>query len=275
MKLRTILKSFICLLLVAIISQSTQYVFAHSSSQASILTKSYNSVYDGYYIGGENVGWGIDESFHTNGTTITYSFLSSDSNLNSTYKSYVTTGASRWSGTVTITNRTDGSGTGKISTFNDPNSNTVAKFCEYTANSSGHLISWSIKMNRAKTVSATTLVHEFGHVIGLNDLSSSTNNNKLMYLYSDRTVTNPTSSDKWGSKVITGVHSSHTWGYKYYSTNSVGNIHVKYCTSCNGLSLITEQCTYNSTNVCTKCGIPYGVQPYSVDDPILRSLTRH
>lgn len=36
-----------------------------------------------------------------------------------------------------------------------------------------------------------------------------------------------------GAKVITGVHTTHTWGYKYYDTNSTGNRHmlleVVYC----------------------------------------------
>lgn len=272
MKTKTMLKPFVCILVVILMLQASPHAFAHSSSQEGILAKSCHSKYGGYYIGGESVGWSIDESYHTNGTTLTYSFLTSDSYLNSTYKSYVTTGASRWSGTITITNKTDGSGVGEISTFNDPDTNTTAKFCEYSSNSSGHLTSWKIKMNRAKTVTATTLAHEFGHAIGLNDLYESRNKNKLMYGISDRTVTSPTSSDKWGAKVITGVHSSHTWGYKYYSTNSIGNTHVKYCTSCNGLSLVTEQCTYNSNNVCTKCGIPYGVQPYSFGDSVLQGF---
>lgn len=254
MKRKSIIKTIVSMLVVVLMLQISPYAFAHSSSQEGILAKTYHSTYGGYYIGGEDVGWSIDEDYHTNGTTLTYSFSTSDSYLSSTYKSYVTTGASRWSGTMTITNKTDGSGTGEISTYNDPNTNTVAKFCEYTSNSSGHLTSWKIKMNRAKTVTATTLAHEFGHAIGLNDLYDDQNVNKLMYGISSRTVTSPTTSDKWGAKVITGVHFSHTWGYKYWDTDSVGNIHIKYCKSCNGMTATTSHCTYGDDNKCMVCG---------------------
>lgn len=267
MKSKQIIKSLIFILALILVVQTSPFAYAHPSSQEGILAKTYHSGYGGYYIGGEDVGWSIDETFHTNGATMTYSFSSSDPYLTNTYKSYVNTGASRWSGTVTITNKTDGTGTGLICTYNDPDTYTVAKFCDYSANSSGHLTSWKIKINRAHTVNATTFAHEFGHAIGLNDLYASKNSNKLMYGYESRTATYPSSLDKWGAKVITGVHTTHAWGYKYYSTNAAGNVHVKYCTSCNGLSTVTEQCTYNSNNVCTKCGIPYGVQPYSTPDP--------
>lgn len=91
-------------------------------------------------------------------------------------------------------------------------------------------------MNRAKNVTSTTLAHEFGHAIGLNDLYDDQNVNKLMYGVSSRTVSSPTTSDKWGAKVITGVHTTHTWAYKYHSTTGTGqNRHVGYCTSCNGV----------------------------------------
>jgi len=253
--------SAITLSILLLLSLTTP-AFAHSTFQEGILSKSYiGGSYNEYYIGGDDFGWSIDEGFHTNGTTLTYSFSSSDSYLTSTYKSYVTNGASKWSGTVTITNMTNGTGTGLIRTFNNPNTSAVAWFTNFSANSSGHLTSWVIEMNRSKTQSSTVLAHEFGHAIGLNDLYARKSSNKLMYGYTSGTATGPTSSDKWGAKVITGVHSSHTWGYKYYSTNQIGNVHIKYCTSCNGLSLVTEQCTYDANNVCTKCGIPYGVAP--------------
>ena len=264
MKRKIIIKTVVYILVSVLMLQGSPYVLAHPSSQEGILAKTYHSTYEGYYVGGESVGWSIDESYHTNGTTLTYSFFTSDSYLNSTYKSYVTTGASRWSGTMTITNKTDGSGTGEISTYNDPNTNTVAKFCEYYANGSGHLTSWKIKMNRAKNVTSTTLAHEFGHAIGLNDLYDDQNVNKLMYGVSSRTVSSPTTSDKWGAKVITGVHTTHTWAYKYHSTTGTGqNRHVGYCTSCNGLSATISDCVYNSGNIFRFCNIPLGVQPWS------------
>lgn len=74
MKRKIVFKLFVCILVVISMSQTSQYVFAHSSSQEDILAKSYNSFNGGYYIGGDNVGWSIDEGIHTNGTTVTYSF---------------------------------------------------------------------------------------------------------------------------------------------------------------------------------------------------------
>ena len=239
------------------------HVFAHSSSQSGILASHYIEEYGRYGIGGEDVGWSIDEGYHTNGTTITYSFSSVDPYLTNALRSCVTSGASKWSGTVSIINKTDGTGTGTISTFYDSDSTTVAMFCEPTVDSNGHLTSWQIKMNRAYTQSAVVLAHEFGHVIGLNDLYEEKNSGKLMFCYTNGSATAPTALDKWGAKVITGVHTTHTWGYKYHSTVSGVNKHVRYCTECNGLSGVVRQCTYNANNVCTGCGTPRGAQPFS------------
>ena len=50
---------------------------AHNSSQSGVLDSYYlnNGNYNGWYIGGETVGWGIDEDYHTNMFyPVTYSF---------------------------------------------------------------------------------------------------------------------------------------------------------------------------------------------------------
>lgn len=236
-------------------------IYAHSTSQEGVLAKTYHSEYGGLYIGGEDVGWSIDESLHTNGTDITYSFDTTDSYLTSIYKNYTTEGASKWSGIVTISNKTDGTGVGTVKTYYDGNSGTVARFKSAESNIDGHLTTWTIEMNRAKNISSTTMAHEFGHVIGLNDLYESQNQNKLMYGYSSRTVSSPTSLDIWGAKVIIGVHSSHTWRYKFYDITSTGNRHVNYCASCNGVGINMLKCTYNINNVCMLCGTPQAGMP--------------
>lgn len=269
MKQKILYKLMICLLVVIMVTQTNPLALAHSISQEGILAKTpVGGGYTGYYIGGDNVGWSIDEDFHTNGASLTYHFSNSDSYLSSQYKAYVTNGASKWSGTVTITQKSYGSGTGEICTFYNASSGVYAAFDDYKANSSGHLTSWKIMMNRARALDSTILAHEFGHAIGLNDLYGSQSTGKLMYGYISGTATGPTTSDKWGAKVITGVHSTHTWGYKYYGTGSDGNYHVKYCTQCRGLSVVVEKCTYNADNVCRICGTPKGAGTYSLDNPV-------
>lgn len=265
MKRNIVVKRILCILAAAIMLLSSPCAFAHPTSQEGILAKAYHATLERYCIGGEAVGWSIDELFHTNGPTITYSFITSDSYLNSTFKSYVTVGASLWSGTVTIVNKTDGSGTGQIGTYLDQDTNIEAKFTQYYSDSSGHLTSWKILMNRTASLSATILAHEFGHAIGLNDMYANKNFDKLMYAYtSGRTATSPATADQWGAKVITGVHTSHTWSFKYHGVTSSGNNqHVRYCTSCSGLTDTIMECVYNANNVCRVCGVPRGSQPWS------------
>lgn len=262
-----------CLISITVLLLSIPRAYAHPSSQKGILLATYVSGtnYNGYYIGGEDVGWSIDENYHTNGTVVTYSFSMGDPFLTDEHKARVRSGAAEWSGTVSIQEKADGTGTGLIKTAPFGTGPATAQFTDYRghADQDGHLTSWTINLSRNFPPTTTAVAHEFGHVIGLNDLYADKNTNKLMYAFASGTATGPTSSDRWGAKVITGVHTSHTWKYKYNGTNSAGNFHMKYCVSCNGIASVSEKCTYNSSNVCIKCGIPYGVQPYSVgDDPL-------
>lgn len=250
-------------------------VSAHPYSQKGILAETYiDERYSGYYgrycVGGDAVGWRIMEERHTNGTTQTYSFDTSDENLTATLKGYVRAGAAMWGDVVNIVEKTDGSGMGRI--YVDPYDNTSANAnfladLGYCTDGNGHLTSWSIKMNlnNIANVNATTLAHEFGHMIGLTDLYEEASINKLMYGYSNRTAPSPTALDKWGARVITGVHTSHSWGYKCHSAaTSGGNRHIKYCTACKGLTNTILNCTYNSQRICTLCGVAYNVNPASI-----------
>lgn len=273
MKRNSIFKSVICIFVAVLMVTITPVVSAHMTSHEGILAGYYYYDADGdahYCIGGEDVGWSIDEYYHTNGTNLTYSFSNSDPYLTDTYayKSYVTNGASRWSGTVTIVNKTDGSGTGLICTHEDANTVRLARFFDVTVDPYRHFDSWTISMNRMAPLSPAILAHEFGHAIGLVDLYADQNSNKLMYQYiGDTNVSMPTALDKWGAKVITGVHTSHTWGYKYHSTTTSGNNrHVNYCTGCNGFPVqkVIANCVYNANNVCRLCGTPAGSQPWSL-----------
>lgn len=226
--------------------------FAHSSSQAGYFDGyTFNSH---YYVGGEHIGWSLDESNHTNATHIKFRFSSS---LNSYYRGIVTTGAGIWSNVVSIGE--DASGIGFVKGNNNMGSFTPARFVNYSSNSSGHLTSWTIEVNTATnaTVTSYDVAHEFGHVIGLNDLYNDMT--LLMFGGLGGTATTATAKDRAGAKVILGSHSSHTWSYQYKSLGQ----HYHVCSVCGGKK--TQNCTYNSNGYCTKCGAPdwaSSIEPY-------------
>lgn len=310
MKTKFLFKSFSCMLAVIIILQIAPCSFAHTTSQKSFLT-GYKTVKDDkefYYIGGEDIGWSIDEELHTNGTKIYYTLSGNDITK---YKDDISSAASSWSGIADIANKT-GSVTGKIYTYKKTGNRIVAQTILIDTDKSGHLTKWEMKINLAYTVSVATIAHEFGHVIGLNDLYEPKNYNKLMCGYSNAcTAIRPMTTDLWGAMVITGQHTNHQWdykfykttgstsshiiycpqcyghlasaadstkpvevkctyAYKFYGTSSQGvNCHVKYCTDCNK-NMAVSNCTYNPKGICTECGAPKIISPppYSIGDEL-------
>ncbi len=219
---------------------------AHSSSQSGILRTYYDSHAITTYIGGEDVGWGIDESAHTNGAYVYYTF---DNDVTSTYKTMARAAAEKWADYFSII-ESNSSAIGTIKLVYRTDVSWVARFCNYSANSAGHLLSWEIQLNTAKSISSTTIAHEFGHVLGLNDLYSISNQNRLMYGYENRTVTSPTLKDNWGARVITGEHTTHVWGEYQFAG---GGKHTRICQSCGGYK-VYEYCTYNALGFCVLCG---------------------
>lgn len=272
-------KSLLIVFVFIFLLSSTGVVLAHPSSQSGILEETNhpigidglgNLVYDDC-IGGEDVGWCAYEERHMNGTYMTYSFQYGNAFLSDENEADTHTAASRWSGTVNF-QYVEEDGTIKINMIKmeDEDGEEEVDVLAITTPSgssvNGHPQSWTITLNyyTRDIITPGVIAHEFGHVIGLKDLYESQNSNKLMYYRKTEATHSPTASDRWGAKVITGQHTSHTWGYKYHSTTISGsNRHVNYCTSCNGIGVAVATCIYNANNVCRVCGTPAGQQPWS------------
>lgn len=156
---------------------------------------------------GESYGYWIDCNNHSGNALIQYNL----GPVSSAYASYVTGGETKWNNTgVVAISKAPSYSPNFIHTYSDPNADTNASFYNYTSNSSGHLTKWSIRMNthhmdgRTAAQNQTTLAHEFGHVIGLNDLEQYANRVYLMYGFESRSATSPTSTDITGAKKALG-----------------------------------------------------------------------
>ena len=271
-------KTLIVVLIVLLLITSIPS-YAHQSSQAGILAKEYinHSPYYDYYIGGTTVGWFINESFHTNGALITYKCAPS---VDDDVIAFASTAASVWTGEngYPVTIQSNPTGTGTIQQVSLAN-NINAQCCQLvTSGTTGHLTSWKIQVNENNlaSIDVTTLEHEFGHIIGLTDIYSTTNKNKIMYYKkSERTATAPASIEKKGAEVITGQHTSHTWEYVFYRTNSSGVAqHKRRCTYCKGIKYNSiENCTFNAYGVCTKCGHVNGSGTSGITPPEVTGMS--
>ncbi len=229
---------------------------AHSSSQAGILDDEYIPEYGRYGIGGEQIGWSIDEACHIGTGAFQYRFI----NVSSALKEKVRQAASLWSEVAAISESS--TAIGEFSSYDDPEDGAAATFAPISRNvATGHLTQWLIGMNLAYSITTEDIAHEFGHVIGLNDLYDDINDDKLMYYHVSSTATMPTESDVWGARVILGIHTEHTFSaYRYWGRDENGNhCHVAYCTGCGGVSATHSVCVYlpfETHPVCPLCHTP-------------------
>ncbi len=205
-------------------------VNAHSSTLKNALD------HDGDLIGSEEIGWIVDEGYHMNSTTVTYTFAS---NITKEFESYVSKAAENWSVCAKVLY--DASNPTVTFGFYDSSIPSyfysyVAVTHEYNVDNNGHIKSCKISFNPDyytggsneldANIIIKVLTHEIGHVFGLKDLKSSSNRNKLMYYTYASTATAPTSSDIKGFNVITGRHVTHEWlVYDSYAQ----------CTICDGI----------------------------------------
>lgn len=155
--------------------------------------------------GSESIGWRLHCTNSSNGhigiASLTYKY---SPNLSSSYKDYTSTGATRWNLTGIVNISESSNSQNVIFQYNDPNVSTRAYVRSYTFGN--HKSRWDINYNHAKMKDSApstnngTATHEFGHTIGLVDLTSSSNTNKLMYGTTARTVNFPQFADMEGAR---------------------------------------------------------------------------
>jgi len=211
------------IIFIFIISLSIK-VFSHPSTQGNriIWGETSNTTI--------NVGWSIyDNDHHTNNRVIMYKV----DNSAASYRNMISQGAMRWAPSFTIMESQNALGV--IFTDNNPNSGVIARIHMMQSDSSNHFTSWRMTLNTARLITATTIAHEFGHVIGLVDLNHNDNINKLMYFSDASTAAFPHSSDIKGANVITGQHTTHTSGYTRAGSVGITPRFVKTCTVCDAI----------------------------------------
>lgn len=267
------MKKRICIALMFCVLLSVFSCFsssAHSVNQSAQL----DTYYDGYgflCVGGESIGWGIDETVHLGGYNVVYRFGS----LSSTYKTMFEQAIAHWEN-ATAAEFTEGtlftaSGTVKA----DTGISQIAIFDPIEVDdTTGHITEWEIRINTNMNPDVVDLMHEIGHIFGIVDLFSYSNRDKLMYAFDeDATATGLTQNDIKGFNVITGIHNSHTWKYtnanrvcvvcdgvktqsrNYKWTQYTNATHKGTCSSTG--EVVYEAHTYytnTSTGVCSRCG---------------------
>lgn len=219
------------ILIISICMCLTINVSAHTQVQNTVLDEYTDSDGRRYYVGAESIGWIIDEYSHIGTTSITYHF---DSSVPAKYKTMFRSAAASWEtytqATVTEVSSTSANVLVKYKAL--ASTTCATSQTSITGVRNYHSTSWIININNNNIAVEHDLIHEIGHVFGLNDLHNISNKNKLMYIKNTRTATHPTSYDIKGFNVITGLHSNHT-SWKYSNT-------AKWCATCGGIKTFDE-----------------------------------
>jgi hypothetical protein len=224
-------------------------------------------------IAGENSNGWIQNGAHLNGTSFSYR-IGDKQNMDPDIVSAIQNGANAWRFVISINEVTTG-GLGVVQfmqSYNFPNNAAEARI----SHTNGHITSFIIALNpnhQQHLKRREILAHEFGHVIGLNELGVNLttlvaipelqyNRVNVMYGSTSMTATGPTPRDRGGAMVITGQHSTHYWHMTHYvskTTTVVGkvrNMHRSVCDECNGSRSghVAAACTYNGNGMrCTVC----------------------
>ncbi|MCL2036841.1 MAG: dockerin type I repeat-containing protein [Oscillospiraceae bacterium] len=131
----------------------------------------------------------------------------------------------------------------------------------------------SLNPNRISYIDSSTMAHEFGHVIGLDEVGKPETGNStlvnnlnvynIMYYSEARVAKTPTVRDRGGARVATGQHSTHTFFTMSHPSkgavqpNGIArNNHRNACADCRGLQFgtpISSCITFNANGTCALC----------------------
>jgi len=123
------IKNFLALALAFMfILSSALLVSAHPIKQYNILKSEYMPAYGDYYVGGESVGWSIDEEYHAGHYYLNYLWKSGDACLTTARKTIFQQGAAKWAACGTIEEEIGGNTYlgGKLGTYDGGTSGVVA-----------------------------------------------------------------------------------------------------------------------------------------------------
>ena len=142
---------------------------------------------------------------------------------------------------------------------------------------SGHIQSFNMRLNRnfVNRITNKVIAHEFGHVIGLDDLGNLAHSSdaaltrsharwNIMWYTDAPWVNTPSTRDRTGARLITGqLQCSHSFSSIYYPIKStmnngvVRNTHRQFCSTCQGwqTSASTLTCNVGSNGRCSTCNM--------------------
>jgi hypothetical protein len=259
-------------------------IVALSLSCMITFSSSAHVVLNGILQGNNANGWVVDRFGHLNHSSPpafpSFTYRISTPNhpqMTNRVENAIASGANAWRSVVDIRAVTSG-GTGTVR-FTDPwpsdyPSDAVAGV-QASSSPGTHYSTFTMHLNPnlAASINSTNMAHEFGHVIGLNDLGIDFDNNNnhmqmwefnrtnIMYYNNSATATSPTFFDRSGASVVMGRHTTHYWHtthwvFKSNVNGKVRNMHRSVCDECNGSRSghVAAACTYNGNGMrCTVC----------------------